>query len=215
MARRVGGTNQFEEAAVGRTQLKAAAANYTYLRGLFFLPLGLLPIVSALGNTEWGLLRYPWVFLAVVGLLGIACVPINNFYNKYYGRLRPSPGQQARAGVAVVLAIVVVAAGSTLLRSNASWSLDLPVNATAVTLSAAVILSYAAGRVLNVHHLIIWVTVLVSGAIPLWNGPDPSNIGLAIVGVALMVTGVFDHLLFVRTFGAPAAIDVRDDNERA
>lgn len=198
-----------------RTKLETAAANYTYLRGLFFIPLGVLPIVSALGNTGWGPLRNTWVFLAVLALIGIACLPINNFYNKHYGTLRASAGQQARAAAAVVLAIVVVVGGSTLLRSRASWSLDLPVNATAVTLSLVVLLSYAAGRVLKAHHLIIWGTVLVVGAIPLWDGADPSNIGLAIVGVALMVNGVFDHLLFVRTFGPPAGLEGKGDNARA
>ena len=198
-----------------RTELETAAANYTYLRGLFFIPLGVLPIVSALGNTGWGPLRNTWVFLAVLAVIGIACLPINNFYNKHYGTLRPSAGQQARAAAAVVLAIVVVVGGSTLLRSRASWSLDLPVNATAVTLSLVILLSYAAGRVLKAHHLIIWGTVLVVGAIPLWDGADPSNIGLAIVGVALMVNGVFDHLLFVRTFGPPAGLEGPGDNARA
>jgi len=200
---------------VERTKLETAAANYTYLRGLFFIPLGVLPIVSALGNTGWGPLRNTWVFLAVLALIGIACLPINNFYNKHYGTLRASAGQQARAAAAVVLAIVVVVGGSTLLRSRASWSLDLPVNATAVTLSLVILLSYAAGRVLKAHHLIIWGTVLVVGAIPLWDGADPSNIGLAIVGVALMVNGVFDHLLFVRTFGPPAGLEGKGDNARA
>lgn len=195
-----------------RTKLEAAAANYTYLRGLYFIPLGVLPIVSALGNTGWGPLRNTWVFLAVLGLIGIACLPIHSFYTKHYGSLRASTGQQARAAAAVVLAIAVVVGGSTLLRSRASWSLDLPVNATAVTLSLVILLSYAAGRVLKAHHLIIWGTVLVAGAIPLWDGADPSNIGLAIVGVALMVNGVFDHLLFVRTFGAPAGLEGQDDN---
>lgn len=198
-----------------RTKLETAAANYTYLRGLFFIPLGVLPIVSALGNTGWGPLRNTWVFLAVLALIGIACLPINNFYNKHYGTLRASAGQQARAAAAVVLAIVVVVGGSTLLRSRASWSWDLPVNATAVTLSLVILLSYAAGRVLKAHHLIIWGTVLVVGAIPLWDGADPSNIGLAIVGVALMVNGVFDHLLFVRTFGPPAGLEGKGDNARA
>lgn len=198
-----------------RTKLETAAANYTYLRGLFFIPLGVLPIVSALGNTGWGPLRNTWVFLAVLALIGIACLPINNFYNKHYGTLRASAGQQARAAAAVVLAIVVVVGGSTLLRSRASWSLDLPVNATAVTLSLVILLSYAAGGVLKAHHLIIWGTVLVVGAIPLWDGADPSNIGLAIVGVALMVNGVFDHLLFVRTFGPPAGLEGKGDNARA
>jgi hypothetical protein len=210
----VGDTNWFEEITVERTELKAAAANYTYLRGLFFIPLGVLPIIGALGNTGWGPLQYPWVFIVGVALIGIACVPINNFYNKYYGKLRPSSGQQARAAVAVVLAILVVVLGSTLLRSHASWSLDLPVNATAVTLSIDFVLAYAAGRVLKAHHLIIWGTVLVAGAIPLWAGPDPSNIGLAMVGVAMMVNGVLDHLLFVRTFGAPAGLEGRQ-NARA
>ena len=198
-----------------RTKLEAAAANYTYLRGLFFIPLGALPIVSALGNTGWGPLRNTWVFLAVLALIGIACLPINNFYNKHYGTLRASTGQQARAAASVLLAIVVVVGGSTLLRSRASWSLDIPVNATAVTLSLVILLSYAAGRVLKVHHLIIWGSVLMAGAIPLWEGADPSNIGLAIVGVALMVNGVFDHLLFVRTFGAPAGLVGKGDNARA
>jgi hypothetical protein len=55
----------------------------------------------------------------------------------------------------------------------------------------------------------------VTGATPLWDGADPSNIGLAIVGVALMVNGVFDHLLFVRTFGTPAVLDAQGDNARA
>ena len=197
-----------------RTKLEMAAANYTYLRGLFFIPLGVLPIVSALGNTGWGPLRNTWVFLAVLALIGIACLPINNFYNPRAPSLRASAGQQARAAAAVVLAIVVVVGGSTLLRSRASWSLDLPVNATAVTLSLVILLSYAAGRVLKAHHLIIWGTVLVVGAIPLWDGADPSNIGLAIVGVALMVNGVFDHLLFFRTFGPPAGLEGKGDNAR-
>lgn len=81
-----------------------------------------------------------------------------------------------------------------------------------MTLSLVILLSYAAGRVLKAHHLIIWGTVLVAGANPLWDGADPSNIGLAIVGVALMVNGVFDHLLFVRIFGAPASLEGQDDN---
>lgn len=35
-----------------RGQLEKAAANYWYLRGLFFIPLGALFVVSALGNWQ-------------------------------------------------------------------------------------------------------------------------------------------------------------------
>src|SRR3978361_1557797 len=115
----VGVTNWFEEIpTMERVRLEAAAANYTYLRGLFFLPLGVLPIVSALGNTGWGPLRSTWVFLAVLALVGLACLPINSFYNKHYGTLRASARQQARAAAAVVVAIALVLGGSTLLRSR-------------------------------------------------------------------------------------------------
>lgn len=198
-----------------RTKLEAAAANYTYLRGLFYLPLGALVLVCALGNTGWGPLQSPWVFLTVVAVIGVACLPINNFYNSHYGRIRASSTQQAHAAIAVVLAVAMVGGGSLLLRSRASWSLDLPVNATAVTLSLVMLLAYAAGSVLKAHHLIIWGVVLVVGAVPLWDGADPSNIGLVIVGAAMMVTGVFDHQLFVRTFGAPAALADSGDSARA
>ena len=36
------------------TQLRSAAAEYPYLRGLISVPAGALFIVAALGNTEWG-----------------------------------------------------------------------------------------------------------------------------------------------------------------
>ena len=35
-----------------------------------------------------GPLRNTWVFLAVLALIGIVCLPINNFYRKHYGTLR-------------------------------------------------------------------------------------------------------------------------------
>ena len=35
-------------------RLRSAAAEYPYLRGLTAIPLGLLFLVSALGNCQWG-----------------------------------------------------------------------------------------------------------------------------------------------------------------
>ncbi len=93
--------------------------------------------------------------------------------------------------------------GSLLLRSRAAWSLDLPVNALAVTVALSVLIFYAIGVGLKAHHTIIWGAVLLAGALPVWNGADPGNIGLVIIGAAHMVCGVFDHRLFVHTFGSP------------
>lgn len=88
-------------------------------------------------------------------------------------------------------------------QSSADWSLDLPVNAIAVAFAVVMLVSYAIGVGLKAHHVIIWGALLVAGALPVWNGADPSNVGLVLAGVTVMVSGVFDHRLFVRTFGPP------------
>jgi hypothetical protein len=186
-----------------RRNLETAAANYSYLRGLFFLPLGVLVIVSALGNWEVGPLRHTWTFPVAVVVIAAVCLPINRYYNDNYGRLSPSTRQQLRAAVAVAIAVAVTVGGSLLMRSRVSWSLDLPVNATAVSFALIMLIQYAIGVGLRAHHVIIWGAVLITGALPVWTGADPSNIGLLLAGVALMVDGVFDHRLFVQTFGSP------------
>lgn len=50
---------------------------------------------------------------------------------------------------------------------------------------------------------------------PVWDGADPSNVGLVIVGVAVMVTGVFDHRLLARTFGSAKGLNLRDGDAGA
>jgi hypothetical protein len=193
-----------------RRNLEMAAANYSYLRGLYFLPAGLLIIVSALGNWGVGPLREPWAFLVVVAVLAAACLPIKRYYDERYGRLSASARQQARGAAAAVAGVAVIVGGSLLLRSRASWSLDLPVNATAVTFALIMLMMYGVGVGLKAHHVVIWGTVLVAGALPVWTGGDPSNIGLAMAGAAVMLSGVFDHRLFVATFGSPRVLDLEE-----
>jgi hypothetical protein len=102
--------------------------------------------------------------------------------------------------------------GALLLRSRADWSLDLPVNAIAVTFALIMLVSYQVGVGVKAHHMIVWGAVLVAGALPLWNGDDPSNIGLVLCGAGVMVSGVFDHRLFVRTFGSPTLPALENGN---
>ena len=195
-----------------RGNLETAAANYSYLRGLFGIPLGGLIILAALVN--WGVCPL-WAFLVAVMAAGAACLPIARYYNENYGRLSPSTSQQARGAVAAVIGVAVVGGGSLLLRGRADWSLDLPVNAIAVSFALFMLISYAIYVGLRAHHVIIWGALLVAGALPVWNGANPSNIsnvGLVLAGVAVMVSGVFDHRLFVHTFGSPGVLD-REDSD--
>lgn len=194
-----------------REKLESAAANLSYLRGLFFIPLGLLFVLAALANWQWGPLSHTWVFFAAALAIAVACVPIARHYNDHYGRIRPSGRQQLRGGLVVAVGLAVVVGGSLLLRSEAAWSLDLPVNATAVTFAIVMLVSYGVGVGLSAHHVAIWGALLLAGAVPVWNGADPSNIGLLLAGAAVMASGVLDHRLFVRTFGPPRLPALCDD----
>jgi hypothetical protein len=189
-----------------RRDLETAAASYSYLRGLFFLPLGVVFVLAALANWEVGPLRHTWAFPVAAIVVGAVCLPIARYYNENYGRLTPSTRQEVRGAVAVAIALAVMIGGSALMRSNAAWSLDLPVNAVAVSFALVVLISYAMGVGLKTHHVIVWGALLLVGAVPVWNGADPSNIGLLLSGVAVMIGGVFDHRLFVQTFGPPTAL---------
>ena len=42
---------------------------------------------------------------------------------------------------------------------------------------------------------------MVVSLLPVWDGADPGNVGLVLAGVAVIVNGVFDHLVLVRSFG--------------
>jgi hypothetical protein len=124
-----------------RRDLETAAANYSYLRGLFFLPLGVVFILAALANWAVGPLRHTWAFPVAAIVVGAVCLPIARYYNENYGRLTPSTRQEVRGAVAVAIALAVMIGGSALMRSNAAWSLDLPVNAVAVSFALVVLIS--------------------------------------------------------------------------
>ena len=198
-----------------RANLERAAANYSYLRGWFYFPAGALFILAALANWEVGPFRQR---------LGIprrrardrGGVPAHR--SLLHHELRPystSTRQQIRGAIAVLIGVAVMIGGSSLMRSEAGWSLDLPVNPIAVSFALIMLITYAIGVGVKAHHVIIWGTLLVVGAVPVWNGDDPSNIGLVLAGVAMMVTGVFDHRLFVRHVRAAQARAARGQRCRS
>ena len=187
-----------------RDELERTAAIYTHLRGALAIPAGLLFVLAALGNWQVGPFRHHWVFIAGVLAIGAAYQLIARAYRRHYGRATPAGEQQLRSAAAVVLGVVIVAGGSLLLRSRAGWSLDLPVNAIAVTFAIVMLASYALGRVLRPHHAAVYGTLLVAGAVPVWDGADPSNVGLVMCGAAVIAGGLLDHLAFTRVFGRPA-----------
>ena len=166
-----------------RKTLESAAANYSYLKGLLLIPVGIVFIVAALGNWKWGPLRHAWVFVACVLAAGLAGLAIARYYSERYGRVTPSTRQRVRASAAVSIGVGLMVGVGFLARSRASWSLDLPVNPTAAGFALFMLSYYGLTVGLRAHHIIIWGSVLVTGLLPAWGGVglgDTGNIGLVI-----------------------------------
>ena len=128
---------------------------------------------------------------------------ISRYYAEHYGRVTLSRAQRRRATAAVIAGAPLMFVVALLLRSRAGWSLDLPVNAIPASFALLMLATYAAGAVLRTHHVIIFGSLAVVGLLPVWDGADPSNTGLVLVGAAIIATGILDHRLLVRTFGPP------------
>ena len=182
-----------------RKQLERRTA-YAYQRGVLAIPGGLLAIVFALGNWQVGPFANDLVVVGALAVLAGAWYAIDRAYRRRYGYVTPSQGTELRTLVAIVVVIGLVFGGSTLLHS-----LDAPVNPIAVAMPVAILAMYAIFGMLRAHHLVIWGTVLVVGALPIWDGPpDPGNVALVICGAASMLSGALDHLAFTRLLAAPA-----------
>jgi hypothetical protein len=188
-----------------RKRLEATTAAYTHLRGVLAIPGGLLAVAFALGNWRVGPFASDLFLLAVVAVFAGAGYAIDRAYRLRYGRMTPTQGRELRTLAGMLVAVAIVFGGSLLLQSRAEWSLDLPVNAIAVTFPIAFVAVYAIGGALRPHHLVIWGAVLVAGVLPIWHGPpDPGNVALVMCGAASILSGVLDHVAFTRMFAAPA-----------
>lgn len=183
-----------------RRQLATAAAEYPHLRGLFAIPMGLVMIASGLGNLEWGPFRELWAFPVFVLIAGLTCLPIIRFYKQNYGQVTLAKKAQIRAAISVALCVPLIFAGSTL-----DYKTDLPIWGFLAAWALLMLISYGFSVGLKPHHMAVGGTLLVASLIPVWGGLEPglrSNYGLIVAGIAVMVAGIFDHLLLVRTFGS-------------
>jgi hypothetical protein len=203
---------------VERRALEAAVANQSHLRGLGLVPVGLMFILFALALWGVGPLRQLWVFpVAVLVLMLAPALWIDRYYDEHYGRFTPSSRHEGRQVAAFVARLVVgvpfLIGVAWLLRSEEPWSLDLPVNPVLVVWAIAMLaVSAPTVGLRHRHRAVIGGSAFVAGLLPVWSGPDPTPIGLVLVGVATMAMGILSHRLLVKTFGSPAdrGLEARD-----
>jgi hypothetical protein len=181
-----------------RKELEAAAAQVTYLRGLLAIPIGMLFIITGLGNLSWGPLGNPLVFLGFLLVLAAAWLGINRYYNDHYGRVTRSHRQQLRYTIASFLLFPAAIVGGPILDA----SVDLPVSAFAAAFALAMLAWFAICVGLRMRHLIIWGALLVTALLPVWGAlADKLSVAWLPIGVATILAGIFDHRALVRAYG--------------
>jgi hypothetical protein len=183
---------------VERKDLETAAAHVTYLRGLLAIPIGMLFIITGLGNLGWGPLGNPMVFLGSLLVVAVAWLAINRYYNDHYGRVTRSHRQQLRYTLASFLLFPAAMVGGPILDA----SVDLPISAFAAAFALAMLAWFAICAGLRMRHLIIWGALLVAGLLPVWGTlADKISVAWLPIGVATIAAGIFDHRALVRTYG--------------
>jgi hypothetical protein len=181
-----------------RKELEAAAAQVTYLRGLLAIPIGMLFIITGLGNLGWGPLGNPSIFLGFLLVLGAAWLGINRYYNDHYGRVTRSHRQQLRYTIASFILFPAAMVGGPILDA----SVDLPVSAFAAAFALAMLAWFAICVGLKTHHLIIWGALLVAGLLHVWGAvADKISVAWLPIGVATILAGILDHRTLVRAYG--------------
>ncbi|MDX6515042.1 MAG: hypothetical protein QOH73_708 [Gaiellaceae bacterium] len=181
-----------------RKALETAGASYYTLRGLFGIPLGALLVCAGLGNLAWGPFRHLWVFWAAVAVVALVSFWIMRYYRDSYGRVTQSRRHQTKVAVLTALGALMIWGGMTL-----DWKADLPVDATAASFAAVMLVYYAATVGPRRHHAVIWGSLLLTGLVPLWgdvSGDSKINGGLILLGLVTMTSGLFDHLALKRAF---------------
>jgi hypothetical protein len=192
-----------------RKELESAAANVTYLRGLLAIPVGVLFILTGIGNLGWGPLGNPWVFLGILLVLAAAYLGINRYYNDHYGRVTHSRGRQLRYNLASLILFAAGLVGGSIL----DFWLDLPVSLFAAVFALTMLAWFAINVGLKAHHLIILGGLLVAGLLPVWGGlSDRVSVAWLPIGVATITVGIFDHRALVRTYGPAKDLDSENSN---
>ena len=195
-----------------RKDVDAAVAENSHLRGLYGVPAGLLAIAAALSNSERGPFANPWFILPVALVLALSAWGIWRYYTNAFGRATPSAKDSTRTLVTLAIGVPAVILGSMFLSSRVSWSLDLPVNTTAIAMGLVMLIAVGSTVGVRPHHLLVYGTLFVVGAIPVWErGGMSGNTGLFMTGVAIIVGGILDHRMLVQRFGSATVLDQEDD----
>lgn len=191
-----------------RTDIEAAAASVTFMRGLLGLPLGAVFILIGLGNLRWAPLESTWVFVLCLAGIALSWAGITRYYNDNYGRVTAENRPYLRTALPLMFYVGALVGGPLL----DTW-LEPSVSPVAALFAVAALSWYAVRVQLRSYHFVVWGAVLVCALLPIW-GPLGDSVSVAFlpIGVATMVSGFLDHRVLVAAYGPATDADVRTNH---
>jgi hypothetical protein len=153
------------------------------------------------------------VLLAIFGgavlLSWLASRRIARYYREHYGEVKPTRSRKVRYAIALGAWVAVLFVGGSKFLF---WSLDSPMCVYASAFALATLAYYAISVGLRAHHLVIWGSIFVAGLLPIWGGLGPDRDALAMfpLGLALIVSGIFDQRLLARTFRSSRNLELEN-----
>jgi hypothetical protein len=175
-----------------RTDIERAAWRNRSLRGLEQVVAGatllLLPGMTWLSDHVESF----WLAMAPFGVILLAYLAIHRYYDERYGHVTPS----RRGEIPLIVAAIVVP-----IMLLPAIRAQLPVNVVVIMAAVVGLVVIAARTGLERHHVAVYGTLLVAGALPVWSSVDTLDGGLVVTGIAAIVNGILDHRLLVREFG--------------
>jgi hypothetical protein len=185
-----------------RRQLESAGANYPLVnvQGLYALPAGFLWFVIGLANLEDARLQ-GWSLAAAVLLCLGAVAGVSVYLRQRFGSVTPTRSRQVRDNVALVAGFVVFVGADQLARVVLGRPPTEPISSMLAAWALGSLVFYAMSTGPRAHHVIIWGAALIAGILPLWGtGVDRDAMAAFPIGVATILSGLFDHRLLVATF---------------
>jgi hypothetical protein len=184
--------------------LRYVTGHYERLQGLRLVPLGVVFLISAAWRVRW-LAWWPhtagegaaqW-FVALMAVAIVASFPIRSWYRRRFGIVRPRPFQAGALPLIAFTGVLVL-----LVWTEESLHLDVPL--ARWFLVAGLVLIGVAFRRVRAHYLVIAAACVF---VPWWLG----NVDMPLsdreawldvmVGMALLLAGLGDHLVLIRALG--------------
>jgi hypothetical protein len=186
-------------------RMQIVTKNYSVLRGLQVVPLGLLFLALAAFELGWLHFSNQWILAAPIAMCGALLLYriIGNHYDRLFGRVQGIQGNKLNR---ILRSVAVVVLLSEAIHIDST--MNLPISVTGLAFACMFFYRWRTTDTFRTHlfamaFLMLWFSFLplTAGFMPLNKSLIPGHGGYELViGLLLTIGGLCDHWLLIRTF---------------